>query len=214
MVAQDGLITLYRQVAHCETTKLSGALVECGVWKGGAAALMAIANLEQSPERRSLHLFDSFIGIPEPIAGLDGERAVRDTVGKREDAQGRLRAANDYSDRGGPGSEREVRDLLRHVDYPQEFVHIHQGWFQETVPSGAASIGPVALLRLDGDLYESTKVCLEHFYESVISGGFIVIDDYGAYDGCRRAVDEFLAQVSPIPFLSHVNSDIRYLIKP
>ncbi len=214
MVARDGLITLYQQVAHCETAGLSGALVECGVWKGGAAALMAIANLERGSERRALHLFDSFVGIPEPIAGLDGERAVRETVGKPEDAQGRLRMANDYSHRGGPGSEREVRDLLGDVGYPQELVHVHQGWFQETVPSDASAIGPVALLRLDGDLYELTKVCLEHFYEAVVTGGFIVIDDYGAYDGCRQAVDEFLAKATPLPFLCQVNSDIRYLIKP
>jgi len=214
MVSHRGLITLYEQVAHCETAGLSGALVECGVWKGGAAALMAIANLEQGSERRALHLFDSFVGIPEPIARLDGERAVRETVGKPEDAQGRLRTANDYSHRGGPGSEREVRDLLGDVGYPQELVHVHQGWFQETVPSDAKSIGPVALLRLDGDLFESTKICLEHLYEPVVSGGFIVIDDYGAYDGCRRAVDEFLAKASPLPFLCRVNSDIRYLIKP
>jgi O-methyltransferase len=214
MVAQAGLITLYQQVTHCETAKLSGALVECGVWKGGAAALMAIANLDRGEGRRPLHLFDSFIGIPEPIAGLDGERAIMETVGKPDDARGRLRPVHDYSDRGGPGSQREVRDLLRQVGYPQELVHIHQGWFQETVPSDAAAVGPVALLRLDGDLYESTKVCLEHFYEAVVSGGFIVIDDYGAYEGCRRAVDEFLAKASPPPFLCRVNADIRYLIKP
>jgi O-methyltransferase len=214
MVAHEGLVTLYEQVAHCETAGLPGALVECGVWKGGAAALMAIANLDQGSERRALHLFDSFAGIPEPIAQLDGERAVRETVGKPENAQGRLRTANDYSHRGGPGSENEVRALLGDVGYPQELVYIHQGWFQETVPADATSIGPVALLRLDGDLYESTKICLEHLYEHVVSGGFIVIDDYGAYDGCRWAVDEFLAKASPLPFLCRVNSDIRYWIKP
>lgn len=214
MVAHEGLTTLYEQVTHCETAGLSGALVECGVWKGGAAALMAIANLDHGGERRSLHLFDSFVGIPEPIDGLDGERAIRETVGNRDEARGRLRPAHDYSRRGGPGSEREVRDLLEHVGYPQEFVHVHQGWFQETVPSDASAVGPVALLRLDGDLYESTKVCLEQFYDAVVPGGFVVIDDYGAYDGCRLAVDEFFAKVSPRPFLCLVNSDIRYLIKP
>jgi O-methyltransferase len=214
MVARDGLITLYQQVAHCESAGVSGAFVECGVWKGGAAALMAIANLDHGHERRSLHLFDSFVGIPEPIAGLDGDRAILETLGKPDDALGRLRPAHDYSDRGGPGSPREVRGLLGRVGYPQEYIHIHQGWFQETVPSDAATVGPVALLRLDGDLYESTKVCLEHFYEAVVPGGFIVIDDYGAYEGCRRAVDEFLAKAGPPPFLSRINSDIRYWIKP
>ena len=64
-----------------------------------------------------------------------------------------------------------------------------KGWFQDTVPKN--NHGPIAILRLDGDLYASTKICLEHLYKKVVPGGFIIIDDYGLA-GCKKAVDEFM----------------------
>ena len=70
---------------------------------------------------------------------------------------------------------------------------IHRGWFQETVPHAAREIGPLAVLRLDGDWYESTRVCLEHLFDNVVEGGVIIIDDYGTFSGCRMATDEFFA---------------------
>ena len=74
-------------------------------------------------------------------------------------------------------------------------------------------MGPIAILRLDGDWYESTKVCLEHLFDLVVDGGFVIVDDYGAYEGCRTAVDEYLAGRARRPYLSRVNGDIRYLVK-
>ena len=78
----------------------------------------------------------------------------------------------------------------------------------------APAIGPIAILRLDGDWYASTKICLEHLYDQVVSGGFVIVDDYGTYEGCRKAVDEFLAARGLHVFLSHVDPDCRYWIKP
>ena len=71
-------------------------------------------------------------------------------------------------------------------------VVIHKGWFQETIPVAAPSIGPLAVLRIDGDWYESTRVCLAGLYDNVVDGGFVIIDDYGTFVGCAKAVDEFL----------------------
>lgn len=213
MLAPEGLAALYQQVAHCERAGLEGALVECGVWHGGSAALIARAALDHGTQARPIHLFDSFEGIPEPDAEVDGTRATRE-VGGQANARGRLRVASDYAERGGPGSEAGVRDLLTGVGFPMANVYVHQGWFQETVPAAAHTIGPIALLHLDGDWYASTKVCLDHLYDSVVSGGFVTINDYGAYAGCRRAVDEFLARLQPFPFLAHVDHEIRYWIKP
>jgi hypothetical protein len=68
-----------------------------------------------------------------------------------------------------------------------------QGWFSETVP-GYNFNEPIAVLRLDGDWYESTMVCLEHLYPLVVKGGLIVIDDYYMWDGCARAVHEYLGK--------------------
>jgi hypothetical protein len=103
---------------------------------------------------------------------------------------------------------------MKHAGYDPRRLHIHEGWFQERVPSAASDIREIALLHLDGDWYDSTRVCLEYLYPNVISGGVIVINDYGAYEGCRRAVDEFRERLSqPRPFLAHVDKDIRYWIK-
>ncbi len=211
MVADEALITLYQQVAHCERQHIPGALVECGVWKGGSVGLMALASLRFGEGRRDLHLFDSFEGIPEPIAEVDGAKAVRVVRGARN-ATGKLRVAWDYAERGGPGSEAESRRLLGSLGYDLLRVHIHKGWFQETVPRDATGIGPIALLRLDGDWYDSTRVCLAHLCSQVTPGGFVVVDDYGCYEGCRRAADEFLSTKAPAPFLHHVNRDVRYWV--
>jgi hypothetical protein len=213
MVADAALVSLYRQAAHCERERVAGAFVECGTWKGGAVALMALANLRYGAERRTLHLFDSFQGLPEPRADVDGEKAVRLVRGP-ENAQGRLRVAWDYQERGGPGSASGTSVLLQGLGYDLTRVRFHAGWFQDTVPRAAQEVGPIALLRLDGDWYESTIICLRELYPQVVPGGFVIVDDYGCYEGCRRAVEEHLAALAPRPFLHVVNEDVRYWIKP
>jgi O-methyltransferase len=71
-------------------------------------------------------------------------------------------------------------------------VSIVKGWFQNTLPRYKRQIGSIAILRIDGDWYESTKVCLEQLYDNVVKGGYVIIDDYGYYPGCKKAVDEFV----------------------
>ena len=93
-------------------------------------------------------------------------------------------------------------------------VHYHKGFFQTTVPAAAGGIGPIALLHLDGDWYDSTRVCLAHLYDRVVSGGLITIDDYGAYDGCRRAVDTFLEASGVTAYLHPVDSEAISFAKP
>ena len=211
MVAPAALVTLYRLVAHCEREGIPGALVQCGVWKGGSAALMAMASLEAGGGGRDLHLFDSFAGIHEPDARIDGAKAVRE-VGGAANAQGRMRVAIDYRERGGPGSAEEVRAWIQSLGWIPERLHIHQGWFQDTIPAVAPSVEGIAVLHLDGDWYESTRVCLEGLRHRVVRGGFVVVDDYGCYEGCRRAVDEELSAIRPRPYLHYVNVDVRYWV--
>lgn len=217
MVPEAGLVSLWRQVQYCEERELPGAFVECGVWNGGACGLMALANLRFGKQRRHLHLFDAFTDICQPDPTLDGDRAVQEAQAwaglDRSALSGALEPMKGfYAHKGGPGSVERVRQLLeRELGYPSEYIHCHVGWFQDTLPQVAPSIGPVALLRLDGDYYASTKVCLDHLGNQVTDGGFLVIDDYGIYDGCRRAVDEFLA-TQPPAFLHQATQSIHYLV--
>ena len=182
MVPEESLVDLARQVRTVLTSGIPGDLVECGVWRGGAAFLMAGLLRDAGARDRKVWMFDSFEGLPPPEE-IDGERAMafaRDTASPRyldnclatlEDAQ---RSAGDL----GLGAHTEIV----------------KGWFEETLPAHRERIGPIAILRIDSDWHASVRFCLEHLYDQVVEGGFVVIDDYHAYDGCARAVHEFLAE--------------------
>jgi hypothetical protein len=218
MVAQEGLVSLYDQVRFCETQSVPGDFVECGVWKGGAVGLMALVNLQYGSERRDLHLFDSFQEICEPDERVDGQRAVDETRrwAKSGGTTGDLTPLKGFYDhRGGPGTVAECKELLEErLGYDPVYLHYHQGWFQEALPAARESIERIAILRIDADWHASTKVCLDHLFAKVVSGGFVIIDDYGAYEGCRKAVDGFIRGYPKPLYLNSVNKDIRYIIVP
>ena len=169
---------------------IAGDLVECGVWSGGGLALMALWDLRQGSSRR-YHAFDSFEGLPPPTVE-DNEVYERFVANRGEEG---IAAAGQLVKTGvcqGDGAD-SVRQFFHRLGIPPERSVFHVGWFQDTVPVAAKTIGPIAILRIDGDWYDSTRVCLEHLYDLVSPGGWVIIDDYGAFSGCRKAVDEFLA---------------------
>ncbi len=208
MSSFERLATLWQQVSYLDRHKIAGALVECGVWKGGSAGMMALAHLQeaQGHPTRPLHLFDSFEGLPEPGA-LDGQRA-EDYSGNR--MNGKMESIGKCV---GP-IEDVKRLLFAELHYPEKLVHFHQGWFQDTMNENLVEPARISLLRLDGDWYESTMVCLKVLYPRVVSGGIIVMDDYGHWEGCKRATDEFLATLHQPIYLHHIDYTGRYWIKP
>jgi hypothetical protein len=213
MLSYARLHSLYRQAVYCEEVGLAGSFVECGTWKGGAVGLMALANLAHGRERRPLHLFDSFESIPEPDEAVDGAKAAGEARASGGGTQGRLVPICDFYQ--SKGTLQVNRQLLEEIiGYEPQFLHYHPGWFQDTLPQVGPSVGPIAILRLDGDWYASTKVCLEHLFHQVVSGGFVIIDDYGCYEGCRKAVDEFLREARLNPFLHWIDDTGRYWVKP
>lgn len=212
MLPEVRLLSLHDQVLFCERSGIEGAFVECGVWKGGAVGLMALAASE--PKQRPLHLFDAFTDICEPDPAVDGAKAVKE-ASRISAPEGRLKPLEGIYDAiGGHGTLEECRALIeRTIGYPADLVHYHVGWFQETMPQDAASIGPIAILRIDGDWYASTKVCLDHLADKVVPGGFVIIDDYGTYEGCKKAVDEFLEKGETALFLHRVDNACHYFVK-
>ena len=206
MTSFERLATLWQQVRYLDRYGIDGALVECGTWRGGSVGMMALAHLAACPTAdRRLHLFDSFEGLPEPTA-KDGTKAAQYASGRTTGALERIDACT--------APLEENRALLEGaIGYPSELLTYHQGWFQETVPVAAPSLGPIALLRLDGDWYESTVVCLEHLYPLVPPGGVVVIDDYGHWEGARRAVDEFIAETAEPILLSHIDYTGRFWVR-
>jgi O-methyltransferase len=176
MVGPERIQTLSRLAQRIEAEQIPGDVVECGVYKGGTAAILArLATRSRLP--RTVWLFDSFQGMPAATAS-DGPEA-REWVGKLS------------------SSPRSVQQLLRRVGADISRVRIVPGLFEETFPT--VQIPQIALLNIDADWYESVKLCFEKFYDAVAPGGFVSIDDYGAWPGCRIAVDEFF-QKHALPY--------------
>ncbi len=169
--------------------------MECGVCNGGTAAILG-RFATNSRLDRTVWLFDSFQGMPttgtEDAPGIGGESA-EDHVGKEI------------------GDVACVREVLLKVGANMSRVRIVPGWFQDTFPTVA--IERIALLNIDADWYESVKLCLETFYDRVVPGGFVSIDDYGHWPGCRMAVDEFFRERGLLYALNQVDYTARWFRK-
>jgi len=218
MLPYVNLVTLYEQIMYCEKGNIEGDFVECGVWKGGAVGLMALANLKNGSIRRNLHLFDAFEEICAPNKEMDGDvgiKEVKQVLGKNALTNGELVPLRGIYDKfGGPGDINECKRLIEFtIGYPANYVNYHKGWFQDTIPIKSQEIGKIAILRLDGDWYESTKVCLENLYDKVVPNGIIIFDDYGTYAGCKKAVDEFFELKKEFYYLHYSNWTCRYILK-
>ena len=183
---------------------VEGNFVECGVWKGGSAGIMGLVMMK-SAINRQLHLFDSFEGLPEPT-DMDGLQAAEYSGGK---SSGRLESVNQCK----AGIEIVENLLHTRLNIPKEKTVYHAGWFQNTVPEQARECGKIAVLRLDGDWYESTKICLENLYDQLSVGGVLILDDYYAWEGCKKATDEFRSQHSIADPIVRIDSESVYWIK-
>lgn len=186
------LIALYQLSKEINQWSVLGNVVECGVYNGGSAALLASVCCKRSPQSREIWLFDSFEGLPKPT-DKDGEMA---------------QSCGWWCH----GELSKLRAILQKLRIPESRVHVVKGWFQDTFPT--VNIPDIALLHIDADWYESVKLCLEKFYGNVQPGGFIVIDDYGHWEGCKRATDEFLRESAIDVKLIEVDYTGRYLQKP
>lgn len=166
------LAKIYELAVQIETENIAGACVECGVWNGGSAAI--VAELTKQNAERELWLFDSWEGLPEPT-------------------QYDLSPKGELGEKGTSfGYQEKVEELIfQKMGLARAKIHLMKGWFQETIPPRIAEIGPIALVHLDCDWYESVRFCLNQLYDRVVPGGFVVIDDYGYWQGCKKAVDEF-----------------------
>lgn len=207
LVSFERLATLWQQVRYLDRYSIPGSLGECGVWRGGCVGLMALAHLHSHKKPfREMQLFDSFQGLPQPDRKVDGIDATEIAKDKADGACVPIGT--------GVASAEESRELLIHkIGYPSELVKFHVGWFEDTLPKVSVSMGSIGLLRLDGDWYHSTMCCLKCLYEQISPFGIVVIDDYGHFEGCRKAVDEFIGVLGRPVFLNHIDCTGRFWIK-
>lgn len=194
LLSFDALGQMFDLLADANRKKIPGSIVEMGCWNGGCGAFMAWKTKKDKTDRR-IWLFDSFEGLPE-LSEEDQEWAKKNPrLRMKQVGEKNLKATGYYS-----ATEDRAREALRRVGANEQNVEIVKGWFQDTVPTAKKNIGPIAVLRLDGDIYESTKYCLEELYDNVSVGGAIVIDDYHL-EGCRKALYEFFHARALAPYV-------------
>ena len=199
--------TLVHEAAYVDNLELCakfgaapGCVVECGVWRGGMMAGIA----EVLGADRDYFLFDSFEGLPRAREDLDGAWVVawqKDTTSPAY-----------YNN--CTAAQEEAAAAMKLSGTPS--FSLVKGWFNETLPRFVPP-SEIAILRLDGDLYESTRVCLENLYPHVAPGGIIIIDDYSSWNGCARAVHEYIAAIgtpNAVPRFREFHDTVIYLVKP
>jgi O-methyltransferase len=174
---------------------VNGCVVECGVWRGGMIAGMS----EIVGKDRHYYLFDSFEGLPE-AHDIDGEAALKWQSDKTSVA---------YFDncKAEIGWAEKVMKLANAKN-----VIIVKGWFNETMPLNTIS-EPIALLRLDADWYDSTMVCMDYLFEKVATNGIIIIDDYHAWEGCSKAVHDYLSKHQKSERIAQFNNRTVFIVK-
>ena len=189
MTSIERMYALYKAVQYVVEASVPGDFVECGVWRGGSVMLIAETLLSLGEITRKIHLYDTFDGMSAP-----GDNDV-DLNGSRADA---LLAAETKKEEGlvwCVAHLDEVRANLARTAYPEEQFSFLVGMVENTVPSHRP--GQIALLRLDTDWYESTRVELEFLFPLLSAGGVLIIDDYGHWRGSRQAVDEYISALPP-----------------
>ena len=156
-------------------------------------------------------MYDTFAGMPKP-----GEIDQWHAQTRAED--GGLKSWELRKDPDGRGSDwsrynlEAVKDTVERTGYPSSHLTYVKGLIEETVPAQAPE--RIALLRLDTNFYRSTRHELEHLYPRLSTGGVLILDDYGAQVGSRRATDEYFAKLNPPVLLMRIDEDVRALVKP
>jgi O-methyltransferase len=202
MTSAERIGNVIDAVRYVVEAGITGAVVECGVWRGGSMMAAARGLIEAGETDRELWLYDTFGGMSEPseVDRTPDGRSAQDFVSQAV-WRDRLRVTLP-----------EVQANMRRTSYPGHLLRFIEGKVEDTLP--CAKPQRVAVLRLDTDWYESTRAELNHLYPLVTPGGIVIIDDYGAWEGSRKAVDEFLeAQQEPI-FLWRIDNEGRAFIKP
>jgi O-methyltransferase len=178
------MIDAARYIAHA---KIPGAVVECGVWRGGSMMAAALA-LREVNDFRDLYLFDTYAGMSPPTEQDIDYRGIP-AAGRYAESVAAEHNEWCYA------SLEEVRRNMASTGYPEAMCHFVKGSVLETLP--CENPDEIAILRLDTDWYESTLQELKHLYPKLSHGGVLIIDDFGYWRGCRKAVEEYFANGRP-----------------
>ncbi|MFO0765100.1 MAG: TylF/MycF/NovP-related O-methyltransferase [Patescibacteria group bacterium] len=204
MTSMERLLVLDEAADYVTRQRIDGAIVECGVWRGGSSMMMAKSLMRRGDQSREVYLYDTYEGMSEPTAddvslhGSAAEKKYDSTIkdghsdwcyASIEDVTSNMKSTG--YDAAKPFRERQAEDTI-----------------PATVPE------KIAILRLDTDWYESTKHEMEQLYPRLVPGGVLIIDDYGHWQGAKKAIEEYFASHGGRPFMHRIDYTGRSLIKP
>jgi len=205
LTSTERLNALIDAVNYIVKNKIDGAMVECGVWKGGSTMAMALMLKRLGAENRDLYLYDTFSGMSAPSdadISIHGEQA--------HEKFSRTRISEDASDWCLSPLD-EVKENMYSTGYQKEKIHFIKGKVEDTIPKDIPN--EIALLRLDTDWYESTRHELTHLFPLLKLKGVLIIDDYGHWEGARKAVDEYISGNNICILLNRIDYTGRIAIK-
>lgn len=205
MTRPERVYALIEAVKYLVRSDIEGDFVECGVWRGGSIMAMALT-LNKLAAHRSLHLFDTFAGMTAPTeedVSVSGEKATS-TFARKQLSEG--------SSNWVRSTLKEVKENVFSSGYDRERFHFYEGRVEDTLPGKAPE--RIALLRLDTDFYESTRHELNTLYPRLVSGGVLIVDDYGHWQGSRKAVDDYIREQGLSILLNRIDFAGRIAVKP
>lgn len=205
MTSPERIVSLIRAVEYVEKNNIEGDIVECGVWKGGSIMAVLKTLMDLNSYDRNIFLYDTFEGMSEP--------SENDKSFKGESATEAFYERNEYWERIECFSTiDEVKGNVDTVGYPKEKIQYIKGKVEDTIPNKIKH-EKIAILRLDTDWYESTLHELKHLFPKIVKGGIIIIDDYGHWQGCKKAVDEYIHENNIKLYLNRIDYTCRIGVK-
>lgn len=207
MTSVSRLYATLTSVKYVIKNKIKGDFVECGVWRGGNSMVIAKTLVDLNEVNRDIYLFDTFEGMTPPTS-MD-----LDNSGRTAQSQLDIAEKREGNNIWCIANINDVRSNLFSTGYPQKLFHLIKGDVAETLDKALHSPEEISLLRLDTDWYESTKKELEVLFPRLVRGGVCLIDDYGHWQGARKAVDEYLAQHALFPLIHVTDYTGRVFIK-
>jgi O-methyltransferase len=199
MISNERFVNNIKSINYIEEKQIEGDVVEIGVWKGGSILSMIKTYEKYNKDIRNFHLYDTFEGMTKPLE-IDKDLNNNDSS--------ELMKTNVIVKAYSPYEE-VYSNIKNNINYDISKIFFHKG----DILNNTFYPEKIALLRLDTDWYESTKHELETFYKYVVKGGIIIIDDYGHWKGCKKAVDEFLENYPDIKLFKIDYTGI-FFIKP
>lgn len=207
MTSIERMFGLYQSLCYLVENKIPGDYVECGVWKGGSAMMIALVLKQYNITDKKIYLYDTFEGMVEPtledktVSGKNAELMMKKNVGDKESAT----SVWCYSPLD------EVKKNLQSTGYPFSQIRFIKGKVEDTLATNLP--GKLALLRLDTDWYVSTRTELELLYPLLEKKGVLIIDDYGHWEGAKKAVVEYFQKRGQFPFFQRMDYTGRLMIK-